>query len=35
GTSKMSSSIFGEAFGGVMKLRFRKIRGNPEQPPQR
>ena len=26
GTSKMSSSIFGEAFWGVMKLRFRKIR---------
>lgn len=25
GTSKMSSSIFGEAFWGVMKLRFRKI----------
>ena len=27
GTSKMSSSIFGEAFGGVIKLRFRKIAG--------
>lgn len=26
GTSKMSGSIFGEAFWGVMKLRFRKIR---------
>ncbi len=26
GTSKMSSGIFGEAFGGVIKLRFRKIR---------
>ena len=26
GTSKMSSSIFGEAFWGVMGLRFRKIR---------
>lgn len=26
GTSKMSSSIFGEAFWGVMKMRFRKIR---------
>ena len=25
GTSKMSSSIFGEAFWGVMKLRFRKF----------
>jgi len=25
GTSKMSSSIFGEAFGGVIKLRFRKF----------
>ena len=25
GTSKMSSSIFGEAFWGVLKLRFRKI----------
>ena len=28
GTSKMSSSIFGEAFWGVIKLRFRKIKGN-------
>ena len=27
GTSKMSSGIFGEAFWGVMKLRFRKIAG--------
>jgi dolichol-phosphate mannosyltransferase len=27
GTSKMSSSIFGEAFWGVLRLRFRKIRG--------
>ena len=26
GTSKMSSSIFGEAFWGVIKLKFRKIR---------
>lgn len=26
GTSKMSSSIFGEAFWGVIRLRFRKIR---------
>ena len=26
GTSKMSSSIFGEAFFGVMKLPFRKIK---------
>jgi len=26
GTSKMSGGIFGEAFWGVMKLRFRKIR---------
>ena len=26
GTSKMSSSIFGEAFGGVLKLKFRRIR---------
>lgn len=26
GTSKMSSSIFGEAFWGVLKLRLRKIR---------
>ncbi len=27
GTSKMSGGIFGEAFWGVMKLRFRPIRG--------
>ena len=27
GTSKMSSSIFGEAFWGVMMLTFRKIKG--------
>ena len=27
GTSKMSSGIFGEAFWGVLKLKFRKIRG--------
>ena len=27
GTSKMSSGIFGEAFWGVIKLRFRKIEG--------
>ena len=26
GVSKMSSSIFGEAFWGVIKLRFRKIK---------
>ena len=26
GVSKMSSGIFGEAFWGVIKLRFRKIR---------
>ena len=26
GTSKMSSTIFGEAFSGVIKLRFRKIK---------
>jgi dolichol-phosphate mannosyltransferase len=26
GTSKMSSGIFGEAFWGVLKLKFRKIR---------
>lgn len=25
GTSKMSSSIFGEAFWGVLKMKFRKI----------
>lgn len=30
GTSKMSSSIFGEAFWGVMKLRIRKIRPRSE-----
>ncbi len=28
GKSKMSGGIFGEAFWGVMGLRFRKIRGN-------
>ena len=28
GSSKMSSGIFGEAFWGVLKLRFRRIRGN-------
>ncbi len=28
GTSKMSSSIFGEAFWGVIRLRFRKIVAN-------
>ena len=27
GTSKMSSGIFGEAFWGVINLRFRRIRG--------
>ena len=27
GTSKMSSGIFGEAFWGVIKLRFRKFKG--------
>jgi dolichol-phosphate mannosyltransferase len=26
GTSKMSSGIFGEAFWGVLRLKFRKIR---------
>ena len=26
GTSKMSSGIFGEAFGGVIRLKFRRIR---------
>lgn len=31
GTSKMSSSIFGEAFWGVIKLRFRKIRKKGQQ----
>lgn len=30
GTSKMSSGIFGEAFGGVIRLRFRKIRPKKE-----
>ncbi len=29
GTSKMSSGIFGEALWGVLKLRFRKIKGLP------
>lgn len=28
GTSKMSSSIFGEAFWGVIRLKFKKIKGN-------
>ena len=28
GTSKMSSGIFGEAFWGVLKMRFRKFRKN-------
>jgi len=28
GSSKMSSGIFGEAFWGVLKLRFRKVKGN-------
>ena len=27
GTSKMSSGIFGEAFWGVLKLPFRRIKG--------
>ena len=27
GTSKMSSGIFGEAFWGVIRLRFRNIQG--------
>lgn len=27
GTSKMSSGIFGEAFWGVLKMKFRKIKG--------
>ena len=30
GTSKMSSGIFGEAFWGVIKMRFRKIRPRPK-----
>lgn len=30
GQSKMSSGIFGEAFWGVIKLRFRKIKGRKE-----
>ncbi len=30
GTSKMSSGIFGEAFWGVLGMRFRKIRGRQE-----
>ena len=29
GTSKMSSGIFGEAFWGVLKLKFRRIRPRP------
>ena len=35
GTSKMSSSIFGEAFFGVMNLRWKKITGKikPRQEP--
>ncbi len=32
GTSKMSSGIFGEAFWGVIKLRFRKITPKPQGP---
>lgn len=31
GTSKMSSGIFGEAFWGVIALRFRKIRASKKQ----
>ena len=30
GTSKMSSGIFGEAFWGVIRLRFRKIKAVPK-----
>jgi dolichol-phosphate mannosyltransferase len=30
GTSKMSSGIFGEAFWGVIRLRFRKIKAAPK-----
>ena len=30
GTSKMSSGIFGEAFFGVMRLPFRRIRAKHE-----
>jgi len=30
GTSKMSSGIFGEAFWGVLKMKFRKIRPRPK-----
>ncbi len=26
GTSKMSSGIFGEAFWGVIKMKFRKVK---------
>ena len=33
GTSKMSGGIFGEAFWGVIGLRFRKIKPNPRQVP--
>ena len=29
GTSKMSSGIFGEAFWGVLKMKFRRIRPRP------
>ena len=35
GTSKMSSGIFGEAFWGVIKLRFRKIKGRQYQKKRR
>ena len=33
GTSKMSGGIFGEAFWGVLQLRFRKIRGRKANTP--
>ncbi|HBG58542.1 MAG TPA: dolichyl-phosphate beta-D-mannosyltransferase, partial [Porphyromonadaceae bacterium] len=34
GTSKMNSSIFGEAFFGVINLRWRKIAGKIKPKPQ-
>lgn len=35
GTSKMSSGIFGEAFWGVLKMKFRKIKAKNGSNPQR
>ncbi|MEG0656097.1 MAG: polyprenol monophosphomannose synthase [Mucinivorans sp.] len=35
GTSKMSSGIFGEAFWGVLKMKFRKIKAKNGNNPQR